>query len=108
MLIPFGFLLVLAALFGGIYWLVLYYFKGNPRKTQKENETINQILKLLRNEKTASKRVTIIESLDISPKVFRQLLEKMLNLDLIRHTPDTVKITEFGKHYYDNFILNKR
>ena len=69
---------------------------------------MNEILNLLRNEKNGLKKIVIMEKLNIKPRTLKSTLEEMLNFDLIRYTETNVKITEFGKHHFDQFIRKNK
>jgi hypothetical protein len=43
--------------------------------------------------------------LEINPKELKQLIKILINDGFITETINNIKITDFGKQYYDKFVI---
>lgn len=78
-----------------------YYLKN---KKLVEKKCTNKILFELRNKKKPSKKITLIEKLNVKPQYFNTIISSMLKEGFIRYDDIEVTITKFGKLYYDKII----
>lgn len=66
------------------------------------------ILDHIRSSTTAIPKISIIEGLEIPPKVFKTIISKLKQDKLITETLTHVKITTFGGNYYDTFVMHNK
>jgi len=68
----------------------------------KEMLVLNHIIK----SNTAIPKVSIIEGLEIPPNTFKAIISILRSKRLIVETPTHIRVTKFGRQYYDTFIKN--
>lgn len=66
------------------------------------------VLDYIRKSTTAVPKISIIEGLEISPKVFKTIISKLKEDKLVTETTTHVKITTFGGNYYDTFVMHNK
>ena len=101
-------MIYLCVVITGVLLLLIYLgyliYTKHQKKVKAEENLINHILKLIRLKKNPTQKITLIENLNVSPQIFKNVINNMLQKDLIRFTNSDVNISEFGKHYFDKFI----
>jgi len=102
-----GAVLMMTALVGLLFYVIYsWYIKRQNIKAADEN-VMGKILEQIRSKKKATEKITVIEFLNLPPKLVSKIINNMLEKDLIRVDKTEVSISEFGKHYYDKFLKRK-
>jgi len=102
-----GFVLCMSAIIGLLIYLIYSWFARRQNMKVIETEVTKKILEKIRSKKKSTDKISLIEFLNLSPKITTKLINDMLEKDLIRIDDSKVSISEFGKHYYDKFLKRK-
>jgi predicted methyltransferase len=107
------FLLCLAIVGGGVllYYLLLVWYQnrqkqkyGDPKELIINEYARNKILRYLISKDTTVNRLNVIEDLEIPIPQFKQVTNSLKRDNLISMGPQSIKMTAFGKQYFNIFI----
>lgn len=110
------FLLCLAIVGGGafIYYLSVTWYQnrqnvkyGDPKDLIKNEYARYKILRHLMAKGETLNRLNVIEDLEIPIPQFKQVTNALKRDNLISTGPQSIKMTAFGKQYFDIFIKGK-